>query len=96
MSIANNTKFGKSRFEYSLMIWEPIEDVNLHFFRKPPDDNFSDENLKKVLQDMYMRSRVLQSQQTYFVLSFESDHWQKYKTTLLKYDFFNTAKIKMI
>lgn len=96
LSIADNTKFGKSRFEYSLMIWEPDEDVNLHLFLKPLDDNFSDENLKKVLQDMYKRSRVSQSQQTYFVQSFESDHWQKYKTALLKYDFFNTAKIKMI
>lgn len=47
--IVDNIKFGILWFENFFMIWELDEDVNLYLFFKFLDDNFLDENFKKVL-----------------------------------------------
>lgn len=91
--IVDSKLFGKSKFEHSLNLWEPDEDVSLYLFREPIDDwaRFLEqaptimENLLKTLEE-----------KTYFVLYFSVFEWQKYQIRLLKYVFFQNAKTKMI
>lgn len=91
--IADSKLFGKSKFEHSLNLWEPDEDVSLYLFRQPIDDwaRFLEqaptimENMLKTLEE-----------KTYFVLYFSDFEWQKYQIRLLKYVFFQNAKTKMI
>lgn len=92
-SIAESKLFGKSRFEHSLDLWEPLQDVSLYMFRQPIDDwpRFL-ERAPKIMEKMlkYLEEK------TYFVFYFSVDEWQKYQIRLLKYEFFEKAKTKMI
>lgn len=92
-SIADSKLFGKSRFEHSLDLWEPLQDVSLYMFRQPIDDwpRFL-ERAPKIMENMlkYLEEK------TYFVFYFSVDEWQKYQIRLLKYEIFEKAKTKMI
>lgn len=87
--IVDSKLFGKSKFEHSLNLWEPDEDVSLYLFRQPIDDwtRFLEqapttmENMLKSLEE-----------KTYFVLYFAVFEWQKYRIRLLKYVFFSKCK----
>lgn len=92
--IADSGIFGKSRYEHSLRLWEPEEDISLYLFRQPIDDLPSLMAISDKFDDMY--KEVKKSPITYFVLSFDLDEWQKYQTQFLNFDFFNKAKRKTI
>lgn len=89
--IADSKKFCTSRFEHSLNLWEPDEDVSLYLFRQPID-NWSRflERAPKVMENMLKSLNELPK--TYFVLYFSVNEWQKYQSQLMKYDFFEIAK----
>lgn len=92
--LADNGIFGKSRYEHSLDLWEPEEDVSLYLFHQPIYDVSSFLASPQHIEDMY--KKVARSPRTYFVLYFNVREWQDYQIRLLKFDFFNTAKTKMI
>lgn len=94
MFIEECGKFGKSNHVSPLDQWEPEEDVSLYIIRQPIGDLSS---LMDFLRDngdnLYQR---VMSQEMYFVLTFERNVWQRNQLRLLKYDFFNNAKTRMI
>lgn len=92
--IADSGIFGKSRYEHSLMLWEPEEGLSLYLFRQPIDDLSSLTAISYQIDTMY--KKVSQSPKTYFVLSFELEEWQKNRTRLLNLNFFNMAIKKTI
>lgn len=92
--IADSGIFGKSRYEHSLMLWEPEEGISLYLFRQPIDDFSSLSAISYQIDTMY--KIVSQSPKTYFVLSFELGEWQKNRTRLLNLNFFNMAIKKTI
>lgn len=89
--IVDSKKFGTSRFEHSLNLWESNEDVSLYLFRQPID-NWSSflERAPKVMENMLKTLNELPK--TYFVLYFSVNEWKKYQSQLMKYDFFERAK----
>lgn len=90
-SIADSRKFCTSRFEHSLNLWEPDEDVSLYLFRQPIDDwSHFLERAPKIMGNMLKKLNELPK--TYFVLYFSVNEWQKYQSQLMKYDFFEIAK----
>lgn len=92
--IADSGIFGKSRYEHSLMLWEPEEGISLYLFRQPIDDFSSLSAISYQIDTMY--KIVSQSPKTYFVLSFELGEWQKNRTRLLNLNFFNMTIKKTI
>lgn len=75
--------------------WEKEDDISLYIIRQPINELST---LIRFLRgdgaDLW--ERVQQSPKTYFVLSFSKCEWQEHQTILLKYDFFNKAKVKTI
>lgn len=93
--IEKNGKFGKPRYEASVLSWKPVKDVNLYFFCKPIDDiSPLRDVLNKDINNMY--KRVEQSPKTYLVLSFRKAEWERNETIFLKYDFFKSAIVKKL
>lgn len=87
-------KFGKSNHGSPLDQWEPKEDVSLYIIRQPISDLSSlSEFLRDNGDNLYQR---VKSKEMYFVLCFERNVWQRNQLRLLKYDFFNNAKTRMI
>lgn len=87
-------KFGKSNHVSPLDQWEPEEDVSLYIIRQPIGDVSSlTEFLRDNGDNLYQR---VKSKEMYFVLCFERTVWQGNQLRLLKYDFFNNAKTRMI
>lgn len=87
-------KFGESNLVSPIDQWAPEEDVSLYLIRQPIGDLSS---LLEFLRDngdnLYQR---VKSKEMYFVLTFERNVWQRNQLRLLKYDFFNNAKTRMI
>lgn len=93
--IKKSGKFGESRYVSPLDQWEKEEDISLYIIREPIGDLSSFfEFLRDEGADLW--KRVQQSPEIYFVLYFPKNKWQKHQTILLKYDFFNKAKVKTI
>lgn len=93
--IEESGKFGESRYVSPLDQWEQEEDVSLYIIRQPIGDLSSFiEFLRDRGADLW--KRVQQSPEIYFVLYFPKNKWQNHQTILLKYDFFNKAKVKTI
>lgn len=93
--IEESGKFGESRYVSPLDQWEKEEDISLYIIREPIGDLSSFfEFLRDKGADLW--KRVQQSPEIYFVLYFPKNKWQKHQTILLKYDFFNKAKVKTI
>lgn len=84
-SIAESEKFGKSRYEHSLDLWEPVEDVSLYLFHQPIFNVSSFMASPQHIKDMY--KKVTEPPRAYFVLHFDLEKWQKYKTRLLEFIF---------
>lgn len=88
-------KFGEYRYLSPLDQWEQEEDISLYIIRQPISElsslieflRWKGENLGK---------RVQQSPKTYFVLLFSKSEWRRNQIRLIKYDFFNKAKVKSI
>lgn len=72
-SLLKAGNFGYSRFEYSLRLCEPLEDVSSYMFQKPVDGILSlfDFCLRDNINGMY--KRVEQLPKMYFFLSFRED-----------------------
>lgn len=93
--IIKSGKFGEARCVSPLDLWEQKEDISLYIIREPIGDLSSFfEFLRDKGADLW--KRVQQSPEIYFVLYFPKNKWQTHQTILLKYDFFNKAKVKTI
>lgn len=53
--IADSGIFGKSRYEHSLMLWEPEEGLSLYLFRQPIDDLSSLTAISYQIDTMYKK-----------------------------------------
>lgn len=91
--IVDSKLFGKSKFEHSLNLWEPDEDVSLYLFRQPIDDWTRFLEQAPTIMENMLKSL---EEKTYFVLYFSVFEWQKYRIRLLNYVFFQNAKAEMI
>lgn len=93
--LEESEKFGRAVFVSPLDQWVQEEDISLYFIRQPIGDLSS---LIEFLRDegADLRKRVQQSPKTYFVLYFSKNEWERNQIRLMKYDFFNKAKVKTI
>lgn len=93
--IDESGKFGNLRYVSPLDLWEEEEDVSLYIMRNPINELTT---LIEFLcgEGANLSKRVQQSPKIYFVLYFPKNKWQEHQTILLKYDFFNKAKVKII
>lgn len=91
-SLLTAGNFGYSRFEYSLRLCEPLEDVSSYMFQKPLDGilSLSDFCLRDNINGMY--KKVEQSPKTYFFCPFEKMNSKDTKLDALNMIFSATQK----